>query len=128
LLGAVGDVKAKGAGWLNEEGVFGVDPALGTDGTKRLLFGGLPKAKEVLMVGGAAAAACPKENTPPEEDGVVGPASAGFWAKEKAADVFCPNPPNPRALFSCLFSGLAAKGIDAEVLGGFPNENVVEPP
>lgn len=89
MLGAVGEVKEKGAGWLNVEGLFGVDPALDNDCVKiLLLLAGPPNAKEVDVFAGTATGACPKEN-PPMEDVVDAAFSAGFWPKEKPdEDVF----------------------------------------
>jgi len=91
------------------------------------LFAGPPKANEVDMFVGAATGVCPNEK-PPTEVVVVGVASAGFWPKEKPdEDVFWPKLLNTRPLFSCFSSGLDAKGLDIDVLGGPPNEKGVEP-
>lgn len=110
------------------EGLFGAEPALDVVCEKGLLFGGPPNANEVDAFVGAGAGACAKEN-PPTEDDVVGAASGGFWPKEKPdEDVFWPKPLNPRPLFSCFSSGLAAKGLDTGTLDAPPNENGADSP
>lgn len=128
MLGAVGEVKEKGVDWLNVEGLFGADSALDADCVKGLLlFGGPPNANEVDVFVAATTGAGPKEN-PLVEVGVVGTASAGCLKEKADAGAFWPKAPNPRPLFSCFSSGLAAKGLGAEAPGAPANENGDELP